>query len=470
MKSFILSLFIILVLTGCDKLVDLGEDSNDLSSGDVFSNDQSASAVAIHIYRDMMEAVDYANGNITRHPGLYSDELQKPGGTPTEPDLPWFNSHVLPSDKNLLKLWGKPYDYIYQCNNILENIADNQRLSDTLKVRLEGESKFLRAFHYFHLVNLFGEVPEVTGTDYRQNLGKARSSQEQIWQLITNDLLDAARLLPDNQNTTDRTLQTGIRATRWAAKAMLSRAYLYQKNWEKAIQYASEVINENRYQLEADLNNVFLVKSREIMFQLQPVKTGNNSAEATFFLPAQTSSPLLVIREGLYKSFEPNDQRRKNWLGSYVTGGKTYYYPNKYKTRSATPAKEYNVALRYAELFLIRAEARAHLGNLYGAGSAAEDLNRIRTRAGLTAITGGLTQKQILQSIGNERSIEFFAEWGHRWFDLKRMAAFNNPAETRAEEVLRVLKLDFSKYQLLLPVPESERTVNANLDQNPGYY
>lgn len=469
MKPIILGITIILSITGCNKLVDLGEDSNDLSSGDVFSNDQSASAVAIHIYRDMMEAVDYANGNITRHPGLYADELQKPGGIPAEPDLPWFNSHVLPSDKNLLKLWARPYDYIYQCNNILENIAGNIRLSDTLKVRLEGESKFLRALHYFYLVNLFGDVPEVTGTDYRENLGKSRAPQAEIWQLITNDLLDAARLLPDNQNTTDKTLQTGIRATKWAARALLSRAYLYQKDWEKASAYATELINENRFQLEPDLNNVFLVKSREIIFQLQPVKAGNNAAEATFFLPS-TSSPLLVIRDGLYKNFEVNDQRRKNWLGSYVTGGKTYYYPNKYKTRSATPAKEYNVALRYAEIFLIRAEARAQLGHLHGAGSAAEDLNRIRARAGLAAISGSLTQQQLLQSIGNERRVEFFAEWGHRWFDLKRMAAFNNPGETRAEEILKVLKLDFSKYQLLLPVPESERTVNANLDQNPGYY
>jgi len=466
----IITAFLMLpLIIGCSKLVDTGKNSRDLSSEEVFTSDQSATAVAINVYRDMMEAIDYSNGNITRYPGLYSDELQRPAAAPTEADAPWFNSQVLPSDKILLKFWGKPYEYIYQCNNILENIANNDRLSDTLKARLEGEAKFLRAFHYYHLVNLFGDVPEITATDYRNNLAKGRQPAQEIWKLIIDDLRAAENLLPDNINTTDKTLQSGIRASKWAAKTLLARVYLFQKDWTQAEEYASEVLSAGRYQLETNLNNVFLVNSKEVIFQLQPVKNLNNSAEATFFVPSGNAAPSLVIREELYNNFEAADQRKKSWLGTYKNGGKTYYFPDKYKTRSSAPAKEYNVVLRYAELWLIRAEARAQLGKFYGAGSASSDINTIRTRAGLPSLPEGLTQQQILQRIEQERRIEFFAEWGHRWFDLRRTAAFDNPGETRAEEVMRTLKPGFKKHQLLLPVPEIERTRNINLDQNPGY-
>ena len=470
LTNTIITAFLMLpLIIGCSKLVDTGNNSRDLSSEDVFASDQSATAVAINIYRDMMEAIDYSNGNITRYPGLYGDELQRPAAAPTEADAPWFNSQVLPSDKTLSKFWGKPYEYIFQCNNILENIAKNNRLSDTLKARLEGESRFLRAFHYFHLVNLFGDVPEITVTDYRQNLSKGRKAARDIWRLIIDDLLAAGNLLPDIINTTDQTLKLRIRASKWAAKTLLARVYLFQKEWEKAEQYATEVLSSGRYQLEINLNNVFLVNSKEVIFQLQPIKNLNNSAEATFFVPSGNSAPTLVIREGLYNSFEAADQRKKSWLGTYINGGKTYYYPYKYKTRSSTPAKEYNVVLRYAELWLIRAEARAHLGKLYGAGSASSDINTIRTRSLLPSIPEGLTQQQKLQRIEQERRVELFAEWGHRWFDLRRTAAFDNPGETRAEEVMRTLKPGFKTHQLLLPVPEIERTRNINLDQNPGY-
>ncbi|MGN6420624.1 MAG: RagB/SusD family nutrient uptake outer membrane protein [Pseudobacter sp.] len=468
-NTILTSVMFLLLLTGCSKLIETGKSSRDLSSEDVFASDQSATAVMINTYRDMMDAIDYANGNTTRHSGLYSDELQRPGAAPTDVDAPWFNSNVLPSDKTLQKFWSKPYDYIFQCNNILENIVNNNRLSDTLKARLEGEARFLRAFHYFHLVNFFGAVPAITVTDYRVNLGKGREPVQEIWKLIIDDLTVAENLLPDNINTTDKSLQVGIRASKWAAKALLARVYLYQKNWEQAEQYASKVLSSRAYQLETSLNNVFLINSKEVIFQLQPIKNQNNSAEATFFIPAGSGAPQLVIREGLYNSFETVDQRRKSWLGTYVTGAKNYYYPNKYKTRSSTPAKEYNVVLRYAELWLIRAEARAQLGKLYGAGSASSDVNTIRQRAGCASLPEGLTQQQMLQRIEQERRVELFAEWGHRWFDLKRTAAFNNPGETRAEEVMRTLKPGFTMHQLLLPVPDIERTRNINLDQNPGY-
>ncbi len=75
------------------------------------------------------------------------------------------------------------------------------------------------------------------------------------------------------------------------------------------------------------------------------------------------------------------------------------------------------MVLRLSEQYLIRAEARAHLSNLTGS---IDDLNIIRSRAGLTDLPSSLDEVAITAAIAQEKRIEFFAEWGHRWFDLKR--------------------------------------------------
>jgi hypothetical protein len=119
------------------------------------------------------------------------------------------------------------------------------------------------------------------------------------------------------------------------------------------------------------------------------------------------------------------------------------------------------MVLRLAEQYLIRAEARAMQGKLPGAIS---DVDRIKVRAGLLPIAEidpGIGREALLEVIMEERKKEFFAEWGHRWFDLKRTAT--------AMEVLQPIKGQWKNTSLLYPVPEEERMKNPNLDQNEGY-
>jgi hypothetical protein len=122
-------------------------------------------------------------------------------------------------------------------------------------------------------------------------------------------------------------------------------------------------------------------------------------------------------------------------------------------------ATEYLMVLRLAEQFLIRAEARAHQKNL---ADAISDLNIIRHRAGLPDLSSSLVQADVLAAVEKEKRIEFFAEFGHRWFDLKRTG--------RVDAVLAPIKPLWTSTAAFYPLPFSELQKDPNLTQNPGYY
>src|SRR5690606_36127657 len=140
--------------------------------------------------------------------------------------------------------------------------------------------------------------------------------------------------------------------------------------------------------------------------------------------------------------FEPGDARMANWTKTYVTGGKTFYFPYKYKIRTAATVQEYSMVIRFAELYLIRAEARAQQNKL---DDARDDLDKIRQRAGLNKLPATLNKEQVLEATFQERRVELFVEWGHRWYDLIRTG--------KAVEVLKPIKTGIDQNNLLFPIP-----------------
>jgi hypothetical protein len=241
---------------------------------------------------------------------------------------------------------------------------------------------------------------------------------------------------------------------------MLARTYLYQNNWSEAANEATEIINSGQYNLLSNLDEIFLANSNEAIWQLVPAEPLFNTNEPRFFIPSKssTSRPSYTITPGLFNAFEPGDLRKDSWVGSKTVSGNVYNYPRKYKIRDiGLPLTEYNMVIRYAEILLIRAEAGARQNKLE---EAKDDLNLIRSRAGLSLITTA-DQPSLITAIEQERRIELFAEWGHRWFDLKRTG--------RATEVLPPLKPAWQPSDLLLPIPQNERLRNPLLTQNPGY-
>lgn len=186
------------------------------------------------------------------------------------------------------------------------------------------------------------------------------------------------------------------------------------------------------------------------------------TVEGSTFIPFLSSSvPVYVMTEHFINAIEPGDLRKVNWINENIRDRQSFYYPYKYKQRVITegnPPQEYSVVLRLAELYLIRAEARAQLEKY---ADATIDLNIIRNRAGLVNIQPE-GKEALLAKIYQERRVELFTEWGHRWLDLKRL--------NLADQILGPIKSPYWKpTAVLYPIPLAEIESNPNLNQNSGY-
>lgn len=457
-NKFIIFFITFFIISGCKKLVEIAEPVNTLTTNETFNTVANANAAIAGIYEKMIVGgpvyLRYASGMTTIDAGMSADELN-PFGT-TNP----FQTNTLVSNSGQTDgFWDGPYFSIYQANVAIEGLQASNSLPIVTKAQLIAEAKFLRAFGYFYLVNYFGDVPLALTSSYATNSLLSRTPSVGVYDQIISDLKDAKNSLP-----LDYSVSNGerIRANSWTATALLARVYLYQEQWTNAEAEATSIINNSAmFSLVPDLNSVFLKNSNEAILQLFP--NGSNSAtpEGFKFIPASpTSRPNFFLTSQLLNSFEAGDLRKVNWVGETTYSGTTYYYPYKYHVRTATSSNvtEYPMLLRLAEQYLIRAEARAHQNKL---PEAISDLNLIRERAGLSDLASTLTQTQVLDAVAQERRMELFVEFGHRWFDLKRT--------NQADAVLVPLKPQWKPTAILYPIPFTELQTDPNLQQNLGY-
>lgn len=453
--SIIVLLHIVLV-SSCSKLIEVEPPITQLETKQIFQNDQSAIAAVTGLYRQMLlTSSTVTNGGLTRFCGLSADELINT--TSPDPDDEFRMNNIQVRNGSISgSLWQMAYKNIYHTNAILEGL-ETAGISETLKRQLKGEALVVRSLNYFYLINLFGDVPLVLTTDFRQNQSMPRTSMADVYVQVTSDLLEAKGLLMAAYPSSGR-----VRPNKFTATALLARVYLYRKDWMNAEKQASEIINSGMYALPAELNNCFLSNSTETIWSL--IQDRSNTSEGQMFIPAFSFlKPPFIVTDTLYRSFESNDLRKSKWLASTLINGVAAYYPLKYKKGadfSSTPPvpTEYYVVFRLAEQYLIRAEANAQLGNI---AASKADLNFIRQRAGLNGTTAN-NKDDLLLGIEKERQLELFAEWGHRWFDLKRSDRVNN--------VLAGLKTtNWQTTDVLYPIPFDQILLNPSLAQNAGY-
>lgn len=441
------------VFTSCTEFVQVAPPDNQVVSSAAFSNDQSATSAVVGIYSQIMtKGMYFMNGAMTLYPALTSDELYN---TSPNADVDPFTNNAIPSNSYIIQnnIWRNAYGVVYQVNACLEGIAGSSNLNRSVSNQLTGELKFIRALCYFYLTNIFGDVPLELSTDYRQNEITGRTNQDKIYNQIVTDLQDASELLNTSDISPNR-----VRPNKWAAIALLARTYLYLQQWSKADSAATIVIGSGLYSLENNPDSVFLSSSTETIWQLMPVVNSLNTAEGQYFIPSSNKViPSYAVTSFLLSSFEIGDKRKIDWLDSVIVNNEVYYYPYKYKVAGGNSVIEYYIALRVAEQYLIRAEARAEENDLAGAEA---DLNKIRNRAGLPNVTTN-SQSELLSFIAHENRIEFFCEWGHRWFDLKRTRQIDSVLETE--------KQDWKPTDALYPIPYQEILSNPNLKQNTGY-
>jgi len=420
----------------------------------------------IGIYFKIMENFGPNNGFMSRYPGLSTDDLNR--STTLAEDTPFLTNTITSDNLIVWQIWTTYYAYIYQCNDVITGLTGNHAVTVALRDQLLGEAYFLRAFNYFYLVNLYGDVPLIVSTDYTKSSNAPRKPLDEVYDQMIEDLNKAQDLLTDTYAVTPDFPSARVRVNRQAVKALLARIYLYRERWTEAAAAATDVIQSGLYQLESDLQQSFKYNSREAILQFMPVNIAYNTAEGSYFVPViPTGKPAITLSDTLLKYMEPGDLRQA-WIRTVTVSGKQYRSPYKYKENTVTtPRDEYNMVLRLAEQYCIRAEARAQLNQLPDAVS---DLNAIRKRAGLSNLPTISTQNQVLAAVEQECRIEFFAEWGHRWFDLKRWPARANDGKKRIDEVMTVLRPDTWKPTAALwPIPDNERKQNHALSQNPGY-
>jgi hypothetical protein len=248
----------------------------------------------------------------------------------------------------------------------------------------------------------------------------------------------------------------------------LARAYLYNEDWANAEKQASELIANSASFSLSTMDQAFLragLNNNEAIWQLQTVVNYPGSFDASVFIIPSTGpseqNPVILSNDLLH-SFENGDLRKTNWVSSVKVDTTTYYYPYKFKVQEVDAGtSEYKMMFRLAEQYLIRAEARVQLGEPDGA----DDLNKIRTRAGLPNYSGSTDKNSLLTAILHERQVELFSEWGHRWLDLKRtktIDAVMTPACVRKGGI-------WASYKQLYPVPILDIQKDPNLTQNTGY-
>lgn len=449
-RKLFISAFVVLFFSGlfsCRKMIDINSPVGELTDDKIYTDNNTATSAALSMY-----SVFTNNGSLNIDaavtPGISADELSDFNGT----YLPFQINSIQVNNTTNAGLWTMFYNIIYRANAIMEGLAKSSKVSGDVVRTLTGEAKFMRAFYYFELVNMYGDVPLITSTDVTVNSKLGRTATTDVYAQIIKDLQDAQAVLPETYVTTER-----VRANKYAATALLARVYLYQKNWSDAEAQASLIIQQPQYQLKDDLNEVFTKNNTEAILQIWTTSGYTDLGDAFI---GNRSSPAIYLNSGFMAGIEAGDQRRVKWIDSVNFNNKTYYFPLKYKNSISNniTGNEYYMLLRLGEQYLIRAEARAAQNNISGSQA---DLNKIRVRASLDSLVF-TDQSDLLLAIEKERKVELFSEWGHRWFDLKRTGSINT--------VMALAKpQNWKSTAALFPIPIVEINANSNLKQNPGY-
>lgn len=454
LKPYFLLILFSIGMPACTKVnVDAPKDRIVTSS--LFKDDASATAAVLGLYAQMSDpSFPFSAGATTIYTGLSADELSYNG---QDNATKQFATNSLTASNSIVasNLWRFTYSIIYQANACIEGLSSSSSITPALKSQLTGEAYFVRAFCYWYFSNLFGDVPLILGTeDYEANAKLPRTSAATIQDKVVADLKQAVTLLSKDYPSAGR-----LRPNYYTALTLLSRVYLYQQKWQLSADAATEVINSGIYSIESNLNSIFITPSNEAIWQLATDVTGINTPEGNRLIPNTffAAVPQYPVNSNFLNAFEAGDKRKSSWIALLTVKGTTYPYTYKYKVRYNTNKTESLVVFRLAELYLNRAEAKAHLSDFTGAAS---DLNVTRNRAGLSGLSFG-DQTSSLNAIMKERRFEFFMEWGTRWFDLKRTGTINN--------VLGPLKANWKPEYALFPIPKTELISNSNLTQNPGY-
>lgn len=419
-----------------------------------------------------------------------SDDADKGSSADDGPSVKEFDEFTYgPENEHIGHVWSIFYNVVSAANYAVESMDEFDKAvsSDDAKrqvVECRAEARLIRAWAYFNLVRLFGEVPLIDRTMDSEALASMKvSSVPDLYKFIYSDIDSGIENLPESY------VDMPGRYTKYTAMALKAKVALYNKDWTEAAKEADAIMASGKFSLMPKFRDAFSVEHEngpESLMEIQSSDMGQVSGAMPIcyygFIqgPRNGVEPIQgwgykVPSQALIDFFNSRgDNIRKATTllerGSTTPEGDTVaencanpyyngkvYVPSRYNTRSFNAyALDHNMRLiRYADILLIYAEAMANGASIasksgYTADSA---LNEVRSRAGLPAVSA------TLQNIYDERRAELALE-ENRFFDLVRWG--------KAAEVLGPLGFTAGKNEVF-PIPATQRQLNPNLPQTPGY-
>ncbi|OIN59718.1 RagB/SusD family nutrient uptake outer membrane protein [Arsenicibacter rosenii] len=444
-KIWLLAGTTLFMVTACDSRLDV-KPTQTIEETNALLTEQDVQITLQGAY-DGLSSVNLYGGAIQYSGEFLGDDREVVfGGTYATLDEIWRKT-ITPSNTVVRDIWLSAYNTINRANNVLAGL---DKVGAANRASIEGQALFIRSSLYFELVRLFAKqwndgtntanpgVPliltptrDITTADY-----KPRNTVAEVYTQIIADLTKAEQGLSNSAGS-------GY-ATKNAAAAQLARVYLQQANYAGARDAANRVIQTGANALNTDFEKIFddATSGSELIFKILVSEQDGANDLNTFYASS--------LNQGR------GDVRvQSKHLALYTTGDVRGTFFNRASNNTFTSKHNDQFGdvpvIRVSEMYLIRAEANFRLGTSTGATPLA-DINAIRTRAGLPALT---TAQLTLDAILKERHLELAFE-GQQIHDVKRTAG-------------RVGTVAYNANNLVMPIPQREIDTNKQLVQNPGY-
>lgn len=519
----------LLSLVACKKSFLNTEDVTSATEQNFYKTTDDAWKALVGVYDGLQRAGSSGWGLQVTTTEAMSDDAFGGGGNADGLGLQMvdeFDKLRSPSDQDLYgDNWNVYYKGIYRANMLLANLDRvDWKGNTTLRKTYESETRFIRAFLYFDMVRLWGNIPLVTKST-TENLPQA--SPDSVYRLIAEDLKFAAANLPATSYTT-QPVSTHGRVTKWAAESLIGRVFLYYTGYynktdlagsvtkAQALAYLEDVISNGGFGLVSNFANLWPAASltnyvgednKETVFAIKYTYTsdwngnvdGNswmvmNGIRVQSIYPYGMGWGANTVNPKLWNAYDANDTRRNATIISIADESLDFknkkdqreytgYYLKKYAPMADAAGNSLAekmggvsfmisqfqdfVSIRYSDVLLMAAEL--------GSTNAQKYFDDVRKRAfGANFVQIPVTQANILK----ERRLEFAGE-GMRYWDLLRQGistAASTIAETATVEsggvntTVTISAANITKTKGLSQIPNSQITLsNGVLKQNEGW-
>lgn len=451
-KSTIKLLIVLISGISCEKLIEVDVPDNQMPSGLVFENAQTADAALAALYAGLRDSSPITGDNSGALLGTYTDDLDFYATANSNGVYDLYRNQHIAANVDIYSFWSEAYQQIYLSNSIIEGVSDSSSLSMADKNRIKGEALLARCVTFFYLWEVFGDIPYSVTTNYQINQSLSKIPALEVGSKLENDLNEAIVLLKDEYRNVER-----IYPNRKTAQLLLAKVQMRRHQWAEAETVLKNIVQSPLYQFQNDITQVFNKLGTHILWQLKPKNPGDPTKEAQTYYFAGAAPYSYALTPNLMGTFSAGDLRKQNWTASVSVGPNTWYRADKYKNR-INNTTEYSIVFRLEEVYLLLAEALAQQNKI---AEALPYVNATRQRAGLPSLTSSITKEALVNEILLENRREFFTEMGHRFLDLKRFDRLGD---------LVTVKPNWKDYHRVWPIPQQELQLNQNLNpQNTGY-